>query len=137
MVGVEEIDYVQPEVLLQPHNVTLRTMEHLDNIGIRENGVQILQLLPEDKGVDDVVLGTRADLHETEESCSSTSDPHIEERPSKRQRANEGGQAERQGATSDRTVERLRLHERFELFRCPASADLVVHNLAVDLMNVV
>ena len=80
MMGIEKIDNVKIEILLQPHNVTLGSVKDLchlgerdgwslrkgtclHNVGVREDLVELLQFVPYRKCINYPVTLSCADLH--------------------------------------------------------------------------
>ncbi len=59
---------VQSKVALQPHNVAVAAMNHFHDFGIREGAIELLHVRAQREHIDEEVLVTRADLHQTAEA---------------------------------------------------------------------
>ena len=68
MVGIKHVDNVHAKVPLEPNNITLSTVEHLDNLGVGEGLVQQVKRITKLQCVDKKVLITGRDLHQTDKS---------------------------------------------------------------------
>jgi hypothetical protein len=64
MIRVKESNDIETQISLKPNDIHVGTVKHFDNLGIREDFIQTLELAPPGpECIDDPVLVACADLH--------------------------------------------------------------------------